>query len=163
MEARRHVPAVADGPVHKGEMHHRIEGRAIAVALQFADRRPDRKRRDALDQLFARLAVGDEVGDGNALQLVPFGEGRDLRPDHHRAVVVGEFADHRDRRQPGELAEIDRGFGMARAHQNAAVLGDQREHMARPDEIARAHVAVRERARPYCSAARPKCRSSCRA
>ena len=80
------------------------------------------------------------------LRLVLGGEGLDLRPDHHRAVVVGEFADHRDRRQSGELAQIDRGFGVAGAHQHAAVLGDQREDMAGADEIARAHVAVGERA-----------------
>ncbi len=121
-------------------------GRAIAVALQLPDRRLDRKGRDAFDQLLARLPVGDEIGDGNALELVPVGEGGDLRPDHDRAVVVGEFADHRDRRQSGELAEIDARLGMARAHQHAAVPGDEREHVARPDEIAGAHVAVGERA-----------------
>ena len=35
---------------------------------------------------------------------------------------------------------------MARAHQHAAILGDQREDMARPDEISRAHIAVGKRA-----------------
>ena len=160
MQARRHVAAVADRAMHEGEMQDRIERRAIGVALELADRRLDRKARDPLDQLLARLPVGDEVGDRNALELVLVGEGLDLRPDHHRAVVVGEFADDGDRRQAGELAEIDRRLGMAGAHQHAAVLGDQRKDMARADEIARAHVAVGERAHRVASAARPKCRSS---
>ena len=104
------------------------------------------KAGDPLDQLLARLPVGDEIGDRNALDLVLVGEGLDLRPDHHRAVVIGEFADDGDRRQAGELAEVDRGLGMAGAHEHAAILGDERKHVAGADEIARAHVAIGERA-----------------
>ncbi len=106
----------------------------------------DREGVDALDQLLARLAIGDQVGDGDLLQLVLLGEGGDLRPLHHRAVVVGEFADHADRRQIGELAEIDRGLSMAGAHQHPALLGDQREDMAGADEIGGAHIAICQRA-----------------
>ena len=100
----------------------------------------------ALDQLLARLAIGDQVGDGDLLEAVLLGEGGDLRALHHRAVIVGELADHADRRQLGELAEVDRRLGMARAHQHAAILGDQREDMAGPDEIGSAHIAVGQRA-----------------
>ena len=50
-----------------------------------------------------------------------------------------------DRRQPGEPAEVDRGLGMAGAHEHAAVLGDQREDVAGAHEIGRAHVVVGER------------------
>ena len=127
-------------------MQDRIERRAIGVALKLADRRLNWKAGDPLDQLLARLPVGDQVGDRNALDLVLVGEGLDLRSDHHGAVVVGEFADDGDRRQTGKLAKIDRGLGMAGAHEHAAILGDQRKNMARPDEIARAHVAIGERA-----------------
>ena len=51
-----------------------------------------------------------------------------------------------DRRQPGEPAEIDRGLGMAGAHEHAAVPGDQREDVAGPHEIGSAHVVVGEAA-----------------
>ena len=70
----------------------------------------------------------------------------DLRPAHHGAVVVHQFGQHADRRQLGEPAEIDAGFGMAGAHQHAAFLGDQRKDVARPHEIGGAAVAVGERA-----------------
>ena len=146
MQARRHVAAVADAPMHEGKMQDRIERGAIGVALKLADRRLDRKAGDPLDQLLARLPVGDHVGDRNALDLVLVGEGLDLRPDHHGAVVVGEFADDGDRRQAGKLAEVDRGLGVAGAHEHAAILGDKRKNMAGTDEIARAHVAIGERA-----------------
>ena len=109
-------------------------------------RRLDRKGGDALDEFFARLTIGDEIGDRDPLQLVLFGEVVDLRSGHDGAVVIGEFADHADRRQAREPAEIDRRLGMAGAHQHAAVARDERKHMAGPDEIGRAHIAVGERA-----------------
>ncbi len=114
--------------------------------MQRADLALDREFADPLDQLLARLPVGDEVGDRDLRELVLLGEGRDLRPAHHRAVVVHQFGEHADRRQAGEPAEIDAGFGMAGAHQHAAVLGDQREDVAGPHEIGGAAVAVGERA-----------------
>ena len=79
------------------------------------------------------------------------GEIDDLLAGHHRAVVIGELADDADRRQTGEPAEIDGRLGMAGAHQHAALLGDEREHMAGPHEIMRAHIAIGER--PHAVAA----------
>jgi hypothetical protein len=63
---------------------------------------------------------------------------------HHGAVVVHQLGQHTDRRQIGKPAEIDAGLGVAGAHEHAAVLGDQREHVARAHEIGGAAVAVGE-------------------
>ena len=101
---------------------------------------------DALDQAFARLTIGDEVSHRNLLELVLFGEGGDLRPDHDRAVVIGQFADHADRRQAGQFAEIDRRLGVAGAHQHPAVARDQRKDMAGPHEIIGAEIIIGEAA-----------------
>ena len=151
--------AVADRAEHEGEMLHAVEGRDIGVAGRLAGLRLDRKGRDALDELLARLPIGDEIGDRDQLEAVRGGEVGDLLAGHHRAVVIGEFADDADRRQAGEAAEVDGRFRMAGAHQHAAVPGDQREDMAGPHEIApRPYCRWRARA-PCCSAARPKCRS----
>ena len=76
---------------------------------------------------------------------VLFGKGGDLRTAHHRAVVIDQFADRRDRLEGGETAQIDRRLGVARAHQDAAIFGDQRKDMAGPDEIGAAGIAVGER------------------
>ncbi len=130
MQARRHVAAVADRSVHEGEMQDGIETRAIGVARQLADRRLDRKCRDAFDELFARLPVGDEISHRNALQFVPVGEGLDLRPDHDRAVA------QIDQRAPALRLE---------APQNT-VDHPAPENVADKYEVARAHVAVGERA-----------------
>ena len=97
-------------------------------------------------QLLARLAIGDQIGDRDPLQRVLLGEGGDLRPAHDRAVVIDQFADRRHRLEGGEAAQIDRRLGMARAHQDAAILGDQRKDVAGPDKIGAAGIAVGERA-----------------
>ena len=101
---------------------------------------------DALDQLLAPLAIGDQVGDRHLLQAVARGEGRDLGAAHDGAVVVDEFGEHADRRQLRQAAEVDRGLGVAGAHQHAALAGDQREDVARADEIVGAGVRIGERA-----------------
>ena len=127
-------------------MQHRVERRAIGVAGHLADRGFDRKTRDPLDQILARLAIGDQLGDRDALEAVLGGEGLDLRPDHHRAVVVGEFADDRRRTLAGKPTQVDRRLGVAGAHQHAAFARDQREDVAGADEVARPHVGIGERA-----------------
>ena len=125
---------------------HGVERGAIGVTGQPAEWRLDRKGRNALDQFFPRLAVGDEVGDRDPADIVLLRERLDLRADHDRAVVIGELADDGDGRQLGEFAEVDRRLGVARAHQHPALLGDEREHMAGANEIGGAHVGVGERA-----------------
>ncbi len=145
VQAHRQAGAVADAAEDEGDVLHGIEGRRVGIAGERPPFRLDRKGGDALDELFAGLPMGDEIGDRDALQVVALGEGGDLVPLHHRAVVVRKLADDADRRQAGEAAQIDRRLGMARAHQDAAVLGDEREDVARADEIGGAHVVVGER------------------
>ena len=123
---------------------HLVERRHIGVAGELADLAGDFELGNAAHQLFARLAVGDQIGDRDALQRVLLGKARDLRAAHHRAVVIDQFADRRHRLDPGEPAEIDRRLGMARAHQHPAILGDQREDVPRPDKIGAAGIAVRQ-------------------
>ena len=71
---------------------------------------------------------------------------RHLLALHDRAVVVHQLGDDADRRQAGELAEVDRSLGMAGAQQHAAVARDQRKNMAGPGEITGAGVRVGQRA-----------------
>ena len=123
-----------------------IKRRLIGIAGERADFGFNRKFADTLDQPLARLPIGDQIGDGDPRQAVALREGGDLRSAHHRAVVIHQLGEHADRRQAGEPAKIDASLGMAGAHEHPAFLGDQRKHMARPHEVARAHIAVGERA-----------------
>ena len=63
----------------------------------------------------------------------------------HCAVVIDQLADDARRMEPSQPDEVDRGLGMARAHQNAARFGDEREDMAGAHEVRRLHIAVGER------------------
>ena len=146
MQSRRHVASVADRAQNEGEVLHAVERRHIGVADHFPGLCLDRERRDAFDELFARLPKGDKIGNRHEFEVVRAREFLDLASGHHRAVVIGEFANDADRRQAGKLAQIDGGFRMSGAHQHPAVLGDQREDMAGPHEVARAHIAIGERA-----------------
>jgi hypothetical protein len=113
MQTDRDVAPVADAPVHEGEMLHRVERGRIGVAGELAELGAHREGAKPLDQFLPRLTVGNEVGDRDALELVLRREGGDLLALHDGAVVVGELADRRDRRQAGEPAKIDRSLGVA--------------------------------------------------
>ena len=60
--------------VYKRQVVDRIEGRDEGIAGQRADLGFDRKFADPLDQLVARLPVGDQLRDGDARKLLPLGE-----------------------------------------------------------------------------------------
>ena len=79
MQARQHVPAVADAAMNECHVVERIERRLKGIAGQRSDLGFDGKLADPLDQFLARLAKGDQVGDGDALQLVALGERGDVR------------------------------------------------------------------------------------
>ena len=145
MQPCQHVLAVADAAMDEGHVIDRIERREKGVAGQRADLGFDRKLAGALDQLVAGLAIGDQFRDRDALQFVLLGKGGELGPAHHRAIIVHQFGKHADRRQAGEPAQIDARFGVARAHQHAALFRHQRKDVAGPHEIRSPAIAVGER------------------
>ena len=73
------VAAVADAAVDEGEVLHGVEGRGVGVSGHLAPLGADGEGAEALHQLLAHLAVGDEVGDGDARQAVALAEGRRSR------------------------------------------------------------------------------------
>src|SRR5262249_22607867 len=76
MQARKHVLAVTDSAVHECHMLDGVERGHIGVAGERADLALHREFADPLDELVARLAIGDEVGDRDLLELVACGECR---------------------------------------------------------------------------------------
>ena len=91
--------------------------------------------RHLLDDLVVPQAVADQVLDGADLEAVALGEGDQVRHARHGAVVVHDLADDAGRVEAGEAREIDAGLGMAGAHQHAALARDQREDVARRDDV----------------------------
>ena len=62
-------------------------------------------------------------------------EGFELRHPHHGAVERHDLADDARGLETGEAGEVDRGLGLSRAHQHAAVAGAQGEHVTRTREV----------------------------
>src|ERR1700739_4444888 len=98
--------------------------RTRVSAFEFADSPRHRKFGHAGDELLSRLAVSDQIGYRNSLQAVVFGEIADLWTAHHSNLCIDKPANRRHWLDVAEPAEVDRGFGVARAHQHAAVFGD---------------------------------------
>ena len=88
-----------------------------------------------LDDVVVPAAIGDEIGDGADLEIVELGEAGEIVAPRHGAVVVHDFADHSRRVQSRETGDVDRGFGMTGADQDATVARHQREDMAGADDV----------------------------
>ena len=80
----------------------------------------------------------DQVGDGADLQAVLGGEQLQVGQARHGAVVLHDLADHGGGRSAGHRGQVAAGFGMAGAHQHAAVDRLQREDVAGLDQVAAA-------------------------
>ena len=115
-------------------MHQRqVRAAAGLVAVDHELHRPgqggDGTAADALDHRLVRRAVVDEVGDGAELQAMLARERHQVRQPRHAAVVVHDLAQHRGRIQARQASQIAAGLGVSGAHQHAAVVRDQREHV----------------------------------
>ena len=77
----------------------------------------------------------------------------------HGAVLVHDFADDAGGRQPGDAGEIDRGLGVAGAHEHAARPRAQRKHVPGAREISR--LRRRIDGRPNRPRPDPRRRSRC--
>ena len=97
-----------------------VDELAVADGLEVAEAGRQLRRRDALDELLVAAAVGDEVGDGDDLQVVALAVLDEVADARHRAVVVHDLADHAGRVQAGEAGEVDGGLGLAGALEHAA-------------------------------------------
>ncbi len=87
----------------------------------------------------------DEARDRADFETVRLGEGDQVGQARHRSVVVHHFADHGGGREAGHRREVAAGFGMAGAHEDAAVLCLKRKDVAGLDEVARPRVATHSR------------------
>ena len=89
----------------------------------------------AAHQRLVAAAVLDEIGDGAGLERVLGGELQEIGHPRHGAVLAHDLAKHRGRRQAGKPREIAARFGVPGAHQHAAALRDEREHMPRLHDV----------------------------
>ena len=125
-----------DVAAHQGDMLRALDGVAVQDQLEFAAVDAfERRLHHALDKALGAAAIGDQVGDGADLQPVQLGEGDQVGHPRHRPVVLDDLADHPGRDQAGHAADVDGRLGVAGADQDSAVARDQREDVARRDDV----------------------------
>ena len=90
---------------------------------------------NAADVAFVLEAVADELGDGEHFELMLVAEANKVRDTGHGAVVVHDLADNPGWDKAGHPGEVNRGFGLAGAHEDAALAGTQGHDMAGAGEV----------------------------
>ena len=131
------VLAVADVPLDQGDVVLSVQAVHEAVGNELAVFGGQFHRSDPIYQLFMALTIVLQVPNGDELDVVPFGQLCQLRSTHHGAVLPHDLAAQTALSQPRQPAQVHRGLGVAVPLQHAVLLGQQREHMARPAEILR--------------------------
>ena len=87
------------------------------------------------DVALVAQAVADELGDGEDAETVLGTERDEVGDASHLTVVAHDFADDAGGLKAGEAGEIDGGFRLSCADQDASLSGAQREDVAGTDEI----------------------------
>jgi len=123
-------PVEPDGAEEEQRRQHRervvvdlVQRRHIGVTAEFADFARHGEFGHPGHELLSCLAIGDQIGYRDPPQAMAFGEAADLRAAHHGAVVIDEFADHADRLEIGQTAEVDGGLGLAHPPEEPAGPG----------------------------------------
>ncbi len=130
VHAHGHAVVLAPGAAHQRDVDGLAGAVAEGVGDEFAGGRLQRAGAHLLHQRFVAAAVLDEVGDGADLQAVLGGELLQVGQAGHGAVVLHDLADDGGRAAAGHGGQVAAGFGVAGAHEHAAIDRLQREDVA---------------------------------
>ena len=109
---------------------------------ELAVRRGQRAFCNAEDVALVLQAVTDELGDGEHFEPVLGAEFLQVGNAGHGAVVVHDFADDAGGDEAGETGEIDGGFGLAGADEDATAAGAEREDVSGTGEVVGGRAGV---------------------
>lgn len=111
-----------------GEGAENVEG-PVAVSVG------ERLGSDLFDELFAVMAIFDQLLYGDDAEAEAFLEAEQFGEACHGAVLVEDLANDAGGGEAGEDGEIDGGLGMAGALEDATGSGAKRKNVARLDEL----------------------------
>ncbi len=121
--------------VHEREMHVLRELFAQCHQSEFTPCGRNRALGEGFNEPLGFAAVIDEIRNRADFQAVCLREGLQLGQPGHRAVVVHDLNEHARRGKACQPREIADGLGVPRAHQHAAVFGNEWKDMAGRDDI----------------------------
>ena len=119
-----------------------IDVAGVGNHAEVAEARGKNCFRDAADVTLVLHAIADKVRDRQHFQIVLPAKFVKLRHAGHGAVFVHDFADHAGGVKAGDAGEINAGFGLASAHEDAAVAGTKGEDVAGASEVLRASFFI---------------------
>jgi hypothetical protein len=90
---------------------------------------------DAVDVALVQHAVANKVCDRKHLEVMQLAEELQVRDAGHGAVVVHDFADDAGGYEAPHPGEVDGGFGLAGADEDAAFAGAEGEDVAGAGEV----------------------------
>src|SRR5690606_13510023 len=138
VDPNRHCAFRINGALPKGDVLRTIHDVAIDRQLEVtAVATFEGLLQHTLHDLVVAAPIGDQVGDGGDLQTVPLGEGDEVIPPGHGAIVVHDLADHAGWIKAGKTCDIDRRFSMADPHQHTPVARHQRKNVPGSDNVVR--------------------------
>ena len=142
-------PFVAGGATRAQVAAHERDVALAAVDLalvgdhaEFAVLRLEAGFAGANDVALVAQAVANKFGHGENAEPVLSAERDQVWNASHLAVVAHDFADNAGRLKAGQASEVDGGFSLPGANQNAAPPGTQREDVARANEIGSGRFGV---------------------
>ena len=127
--------AVGEVAAGEGKVVSAVDRGAVEVKLEVAVVGGQADDFDFLDEALALAAVFDEVFDGAKFELVSDGEGVEFGQASHGSVVVHNFANDGNRETAGQAGEVNGGFGVSGALEDAAIFGPQGEDVTWLDEV----------------------------
>lgn len=107
--------------------------------------------RHAGHEFFVEATMGDELFDGNDFELMLFGEGEEFIAIRAITLFVEDFAQNSGGGESGHASQVDSGFGMTGATQDATFHGDERKDVSGFDEISWSGIRFGETADGFCA------------
>ncbi len=124
-----------DVAAHQRNVGLAVESRAVGDHAEFAVAGGNDGFALALDEALVGHAVADDLGGGDHLEVVLAAEVGEFGDARHGAVIAHDFADDAGGVESGHAGEIDGGFGLPGADQDAAFAGAQRKDVAGAHQV----------------------------
>ncbi len=130
-----------DLALHQGYVLHLVHVVLVDDELEVpAEGGGECRRRCPADEGFRLHPEVDEIGDGDDLEPVLFREDLQVGHPRHGAVVLHDFADDAAGFECRKPREIHGAFRLARAHQDAALAGQDGEYVPRAHDVVGLHI-----------------------
>lgn len=102
-------------------------------------------------EFFVEATMGDELFDGDDFEMVLFGESEEFIAIGSIPLIIEDFAEDSGRGKPGHASQVDSGFGMTGATEDATFHGDKGKDVSGFHEICGSGIGASQTADGFCA------------